>query len=96
MRSCVEVLSDPDDVSPVRRNLVTYLFRLGELQAMVDKLFDFARNMGEFDSSLLQWSDFQNSFSVLGVWPQDIAIDDDTNLESFTRRRIASGLDFNA
>lgn len=94
MRSCVAALSNPNNVSPVKHNLVTYLFRLGELQALVDKLFDFARNMGELDPSPLQWSDFHNSFSVLNIWPEKI-IDNYTNLEAFTKRFVSSGLDFN-
>ena len=96
MRSCVDALSSPDDVSPVRHNLVTYIFRLGELQAMVDKLFDFARNMDKFDQTPLEWSDFQKSFSMLNINPQDIAIDNKYSLEAFTRRRIERGLEFKA
>ena len=96
MRSCVDALSSPDDASPVRYNLIAYIFRLGELQAMVDKLFDFARNMGEFDQTPLEWSDFQNSFSTLNIQSQDFAIDNDFNLEGFTRRRIERGLEFKA
>lgn len=96
MRSCVKANSNPNDLSQVRGNLITYLFGLGELQAMVDKLFDFARNIGNFDPAFLQWSDFQNSFSVLHVSPQTIVVDDGKNLEDFTKRCIRRGLEFNA
>jgi hypothetical protein len=96
MRSCAKALTSPNVVTPIRHNLVTYFFRLGELQAMVDKLFNFARNIGEFDRSPPQWPEFENSYSVLGLCPSDIVVDTNTSLESFTKRRISSGLEFNA
>jgi hypothetical protein len=96
MRSCAKSLTTPNVVSPFRHNLVTYFFRLGELQAMADKLFDFARNIGEFDPSPLQWPEFENSYSVLGIWPSDIVVDTNTSLETLTKHRISSGLEFNA
>lgn len=71
-----------------RLNLITYFYRLGELQALVNKLFDFARNMGEFDSSPLNWEDYRSAYYGLGLAIEDIYVDDKINLEAYTRRQI--------
>ncbi|MDH1867170.1 hypothetical protein ACNJYG_19010 [Pseudomonas sp. GW6] len=71
-----------------RRNLITYFYRLGELQALINKLFDFARNMDEFDSSPLNWEDFRNAYCGLGLTIENIYVDEEMNLEAFTKRQI--------
>lgn len=72
-----------------RRNLITLLYRLGELQALTNKFFDFARNMEEFDSSPLAWEDFRSAYCGLDIRIEDISVDDKMNLEAFTKRAIA-------
>lgn len=69
-------------------NLITYFYRLGELQALVNKLFEFARNMGEFDTKPLEWEDFRNAYRNLDIWVDEIRIDDKMNLEAFTKNRV--------
>jgi hypothetical protein len=96
IRSFSANISSPDNVSPTKHNLIGYIFRLGELQAMVDKIFDFARNMGKFDNTPLDWSDFENSYSVLDINPENIVVHNYTNLEALTKRFIERGLEFNA
>lgn len=71
-----------------RSNLITYLYRLGELQALINKNFDFARNLQPFDSKTLEWEDFRNAFGLLHIWPQQYVVDDHSNLEGFTKRAI--------
>lgn len=89
LRSYVEQHGHEDYFNPDRYSLITYFYRLGELQALVNKLFEFARNMGEFDDTPLDWEDFRNAYGNLDIWPEDIRIDDDMNLEAFTKRAIA-------
>lgn len=72
-----------------RLNLVSYFYRLGELQALVSNLFEFARNMGKFEGRDLNWDDFRNAYGNLDIWVDDIHIDETNNLEGFTKRRIA-------
>lgn len=72
--------------SPQKHNLMNYFFRLGELQAMVNKLFDFARGMGEFDSSPLVWNDFHTAFVNLGIYEDLIRIDGGVDLREYTVR----------
>lgn len=88
MRDYVKQHSDEDYLNPDRHNLITYFYRLGELYALVGKLFEFARNMGEFDSSPLNWEDFRNAYGNLDIWTDEIVIDDKMNLEAFTKRAI--------
>jgi len=72
-----------------RNNLISYLYRLGELQALVNKLFGFARSEEDFDSGPLEWEDFRNAYKNLKIPIADIYIDDDMNLEAFTKRAIS-------
>lgn len=89
MRGYVEQHHDGSYINPDKHNLITYLYRLGELQALVGKLFEFARNMSEFDSAPLEWEDFRNAYANLDIWTEEIVIDERMNLEAFTKRAIA-------
>lgn len=79
------------DVSPRRHNIITYLYRLGELQARVNQLFPFARGMEDFNGSTLVWDNFSNAYGLLNIEVQEFHINDNMNLESFTRRAIERG-----
>ncbi|MDQ7733358.1 hypothetical protein QT231_11665 [Halomonas sp. SpR1] len=79
---------DETNVSPEKHNLISYLYRLGELYALVGKLFDYARSLQEFDASPLEWEDFRNAYFNLEIWSDEIRIDDQMNLEAFTKRTI--------
>ena len=46
-----------------KANIISYIYSLGELQIMINKLFGFARSTEEFNSSPPKWQDFRNSFS---------------------------------
>lgn len=70
----------------VRPNVMSYLFRLGELQALINRLFGFARGMEPFDGSSLLWEDYRNAYSNL-----DVEIADVDDLEGFTNRAISRG-----
>lgn len=67
----------------VSRNIVNYLFNLAELQALVNKIFEFSRSNGPFDDSRLTWDDFKTAYCNLKI---DFEIYDD--LESFTKNLI--------
>lgn len=72
-----------------RSLVIVYLYRLGELYALVGKLFGFARGQEPFDSKKLIWEDFRNAFGILDVELDEISIDDNMNLQAFTQRRLA-------
>lgn len=72
-----------------KHNLLTYLYRLAELQALIGLLFDFARGESDFKSRQLEWEDFQNAYSNLNIWLGDFVIDEKMNLKAFTERQLA-------
>ena len=86
-------LLHPDEEITVRvvdkYSLLTYFYRLGELQALVGLLFDFARGESDFKNSELEWEDFKNAYSNLNLWHDEFAIDEYTNLKTFTARQIS-------
>ncbi len=95
IRDFVRQQNDVGYISPDRHNLITYFYRLGQLQVLVSKLFDFARNTDAFDNTPLTWEDFRNAYGNLDIWIDTVHIDDTFNLKAFTERRLAmdSGLD---
>lgn len=80
--------NDEANIGPDRHNLIVYIFRLGELQALVGKIFSYARNESDFDSSPLCWMDFRNAYGNLSIRIDEFRIDEVANLEDFTRRYI--------
>lgn len=84
----LEQQADNTWVGPDRINLIVYIYRLGELLAMVNRLFPFARSLDVLDSSKLTWDDFENAYRNLDLWIEEIHIDDNNNLEAFTKRAV--------
>ena len=68
----------------VPQNVMSYLFTLGDLQAMINRLFGFARGMEPFNGSNLLWEDYRTAYANL-----DIDVDDVDDLEGFTQRAIS-------
>jgi hypothetical protein len=89
MRSHVEQYRGNTLSTLDRRNLISLIYRLGELQALVNKIFDFARNMEPFDSSPLKWDDFRSAYLGLNIRVEQISINNEMNLEAFTQRAIS-------
>lgn len=67
-----------------QRNLISYIFKLGEIQAMINKIFDFSRGENDFDESILNWDNYRNAYSNL-----DFRVDTIPGLEEFTQRAIS-------
>lgn len=70
-------------------NIMSYLYRLSELQALTNRLFPFARDLEKFDSGDLVWEDFNNAYKNL-----DILVDEFDDLTGFTQRTIARGTSY--
>lgn len=62
-------------------NIMTYMYCLAELQALINKLFDFARGLDDFDSSLLTLEQYSTAYNVL-----DIEVEDFPDLWGLTSR----------
>lgn len=67
-----------------RQILTSYLFSLGHLQALINKLFGFSRGMEPFNDLSLIWDDYQNAYSNLAIDIEDVP-----DLEGFTKRFIS-------
>lgn len=74
---------------PDRINLIAYMYKLGELQALVNKIFDYARGEAEFDASPLEWEDFRNAYLNLKIQVTGMRANAELNLEEFTKRALA-------
>lgn len=68
----------------VQQNVMSYLFSLGKLQALLNRLFGFARGEEPFNGSNLLWEDYRTAYANL-----DIDVEDVNDLEAFTRRAIS-------
>lgn len=65
-------------------NVMDYLFSLGELQALINRLFGFARGMESFNGTNLLWKDYRTAYFNL-----DIRVEDVGDLAGFTQRAIS-------
>ena len=63
------------------------LFLVGKLQVRVNRLFAFARGMGELDSRPLSWDDYNTAYFTLGLFLDSLVVDE-LSLEAMTKRRI--------
>ncbi len=76
-------LANPGQMLLFKSNVMSYIYCLGKLYALVGKLFPFARGQEIFDTSPLVWDDLRNSYGLL-----DIEIEDIEGLVDFTKRTI--------
>lgn len=67
----------------IPQNIISYLYCLGELMALKNRLYGYARNLEPFDGSHLKWDDFHNAYANLNIFP-----DDYDDLIGFTKRAI--------
>lgn len=89
LREYIRKENDESQFAPQKHNLITYFYQVAKLQALVGKLFNFARGLEPFDSNDLEWEDFRNAFLNLNVWAEDIEMDYVGTLAEFTKRAIA-------
>ena len=70
----------------IKENIKSYFFRLGELQALVGRIFNYSRGLERFDDSPLSWDEFRGAYGNLYLW-----LDELDDLGDFTRRAIGRG-----
>ena len=73
----------------VKENIISFLYRLAQLQAWVNKLFPFARNMAELDDTPLVWPDYENAYGNLDIWPRELECGGGRTLVDFTQDRLS-------
>lgn len=64
-------------------NVISYMYSLSELNAMINRLYPFARAQESFSGEKLDWEDFRISYVNLDIWLVDVE-----GLEGFTKRAI--------
>jgi hypothetical protein len=81
-------LSNPQPTMIVlQQNVMSYLYSLGRLQAMINRLFGFARSSEPFRGDALTYEEFHTAYSAtFDLWPEDIG-----DLVGFTKRAISRG-----
>lgn len=76
-----------DDNTVVTKEIIkSYLYRIGEIHALINKTFEFSRGLSELDKSPLVWEDYRNAFHNGDVWVEDYE-----DLQGFVERAIARG-----
>jgi hypothetical protein len=76
----------PDsDLMPTLGNALNYFYDLAELQALVSKLFPYAREKEEFGSALPKVLDIEGAYQNFGMFEEDY-----TGLLDYTRRRLGA------
>lgn len=87
-------IAEPAHTTAMRKiNTLDGLRLVGELQSRVNKLFDFARGVGELDSRPLTWDDYKTSYSNLGLVIENLVVGD-FSLEGKTNRYIETSNKF--
>jgi hypothetical protein len=77
------VLSEGGSLVLTKPNLMSYFYGLGKIQALINKLYEFARGEGIFDGSNLEWEDYRNAYRNLNIEIEDI-----DDLVEFSQRAI--------
>lgn len=85
----VSELNGKAQYSPDRANIIAYLYELGELQALINQLFEFARGEEQFNSDPLGWLEFSNAYSNLKIRVENMHMNEQLDLEKFTRGVIS-------
>lgn len=88
-KSFVATYDEGSGEMTVPESIITYLYRLAQLQAWVNKLFPFARSLQEFDDTPLVWPDYANAYGNLDVWPEQITYGAERTLVDFTQDRLS-------
>lgn len=78
-----KVLSEGGSLVLTKPNLMTYFYSLGNIQALINKLYEFARGEAPFDASNLEWDDYRNAYRNLNIEFEDI-----DGLVEFSERAI--------
>jgi hypothetical protein len=89
LKGYVATYDEDSDEMGIRLNIISYLYRVAQLQAWVNKLFPFARSLQRFDDTPLVWPDYANAYSNLNIWPEEFKYSGDRTLVEFTRDRLS-------
>ncbi|WP_018150739.1 hypothetical protein [Leeia oryzae] len=71
-------------IAPSRANLVAYIFRVGELQCLINAIFPYSRGEEDLANKPLDWKAFKDAYGTLDFW-----IDEYEDLQGFTMRALS-------
>lgn len=83
LKETYKAFSHDGELLIFKENVISYMYSLSELNAMINRLYPFARAQESFSGEKLDWEDFRNSYANLDIW-----LDDIEGLEGFTKRTI--------
>lgn len=83
LKEAHKILSEGGSLVLTKRNLMTYFYGIGNIQALINKLYKFARGEGPFDGGDLEWEDYRTAFLNLNIEMEDI-----DDLVAFCERAI--------
>lgn len=75
--------------------LLDNMYRLGELQSLTAKLFDFGRGIADFDKKDITIEDLNNAYMNLDILVEEYAIDAGSSLDSYMKTRLANKVEWN-
>lgn len=76
-------ITQPGRTVVIRANLITYIFRVGELLCLINALFPYSRGEEELAYTPLNWEAFRNAYGTLDIW-----VDEYEDLQGFTMRAL--------
>jgi len=74
---------------PMRMTILSYMYSLGEIKVMVNRLFPFARNdVDDFEPWTVEFKEFRTAYFNLDIDPDDVESAGIGTLSEFTKRRV--------
>lgn len=83
LRGLTEGFSEGSSTMVMPQNIISHMYCLAQLQALVNKTFGFARGLDEFNSSRLTLEEFRTAYINLDIQPEEYE-----NLIGFTERAV--------
>ncbi|MUK71497.1 hypothetical protein GNP76_19150 [Aliivibrio fischeri] len=72
LKSLESDFSDDEGMVQIPTNILSYMYRLAELQALVNKLFGYARSTEEFNDKKITLEQLETGYNVLNIEVEDI------------------------
>lgn len=84
LQSLESDFSENSNMVQFHRNIESYMYCLGELQALVNRMFNFARGLEKFNGEPLKIDELTSAYLGLGI-----TVDNFGDLSGFTQRTVA-------
>lgn len=61
---------------------------LGTIRVLIDRQYNFARGMSDFDNSPIIWDEYRNAYSVMNIWIEVVVDRFGCTLEKYTKKHL--------